>query len=210
MSWLQLISDWLTSHSSAVQAAAAVASVLLTAALVWTTIRYVRSTAEILEESRKAREAAERQAATSEENLELLKREYEDRIGEGPQIISQALSGALKSIAYWIGQTMEGIHRPGHIPNPEGLISADLLSARNHARRVSDQCAEQISAAIDEMRLARSDIERMKQAALHGPQYLPGAGAPPAVNHLERARSHLYTAVQLLAESAKSRSQTDS
>src|SRR5215472_10011007 len=52
-------SDWLAAHAAAVQALASVVSVILAGILVWTTIRYARSTADILEESRKSRKAVE-------------------------------------------------------------------------------------------------------------------------------------------------------
>lgn len=65
LSW-KSASDWLTAHAAAVQALASVSSVILAGILLWTTIRYARSTADILEESRKSRKAVESQASASQ------------------------------------------------------------------------------------------------------------------------------------------------
>jgi hypothetical protein len=67
--------DWLTHYSVAVQALAAVVSVIFTLVLVITTIVYATTTSDILEESRKSRKAAEIQADVSRETLDILKRQ---------------------------------------------------------------------------------------------------------------------------------------
>lgn len=88
---LELITRWLAGHSTAVQAFAAIVSLLLTTALTVTTIVYAAITNRILEESRKTREAAERQAKASHENLDLLKQQLESQLRLGPQILRESI-----------------------------------------------------------------------------------------------------------------------
>jgi len=196
VAFLWCISDWLSSHTAAVQAAAAIMSIFLTAVLVVTTILYLQTTNRILEESRKSREAAEKQARAAQENLTLLKQEYESRLGEGPQIVRHAIKAGLESISAWIGQTLLGIHRPERVAAPADLVPDELTAAMEHARRISSECADQISSAIGQMRIAKTHIQTLRQS-VHGPRGIPTqGGTPPPVAMLERAREHLQNALK--------------
>jgi len=115
MTWFFIASDWLTGHAAAVQALASVANVILAIVLVWTTIRYAHSTAKILEESRKSREAIELQAKAAQsqasasqaqanaafESIHLLRERLEDELGLGRSIIHSAIDSAVSAISYW-------------------------------------------------------------------------------------------------------------
>jgi nitrate reductase cytochrome c-type subunit len=98
---LEQISAWLAAHSLAVQAAAAIVTVLLTAALAATTIVYARITRGILNESRLTRAAQEKQAETTQASLDFLKQQYEEQRGLGPHKVREAILDTKALIILW-------------------------------------------------------------------------------------------------------------
>ena len=197
MSWFSWFENWLARHAITVQALTAILGAIFTLILVLTTIAY-------LIEAHKSRTAAERQAAAAQESLAIVRREYEDRIGEGPQIVKHAIEASLRSVGGWIGQVMLGAHHPERAANPADLIPAELFTALGHARRVSIACAEFINSAISEMRLSIVHIQTLRQSP--GPtqrKLLSGASSlpvvtPTALEPLGRAQKHLRDALAAL------------
>jgi len=176
MACILTVSDWLTRHAPAVQALASIANVILASILVWTTIQYARSTAKILEESRKSREAielqakaAQSQASASEaqanaafESIHLLRERLEDELGLGRSIIHSAIDSAVSAISYWKQRPLAQTASAPGFPPSDDLIPANALRAVEHARHVSPEAAEELSSAFDDLRKARNEIERAR------------------------------------------------
>src|SRR5215472_14692699 len=176
MACILTVSDWLTRHAPAVQALASIANVILASILVWTTIQYARSTAKILEESRKSREAielqakaAQSQASASEaqanaafESIHLLRERLEDELGLGRSIIQSAIDSAVSAISYWKQRPLAQTASAPGFPPSDDLIPANALRAVEHARHVSPEAAEELSSAFDDLRKARNEIERAR------------------------------------------------
>ena len=187
MPHLVSLSNWLEAHAAAVQALSSVASVILAGILVWATIRYARSTAKILEESRKSREAIELQAKAAQsqaeasqaqanaafESIHLLRERLEDELGLGHSIIHSAIDSAVSAISYWKQRPLAEIARAPGFPPPDDLIPPNALRAVEHARHISQKVAEQLSSAFDDLRNAKNEIERTR---LLGNTRGPGRG----------------------------------
>ncbi len=155
-------SDWLSSHSAAVQAAAAVVSILLTAVLVVTTILYLRTTNRILEESRKSREAAERQASAAQNSIILLRQQLEEQLGLGRGVVKSTVESAISAISYWKQRPLTHVAKAPGLPPTDDLVPANALTAVEHARRIFPEAAEQLSSAFDDLRNAVNEIERTR------------------------------------------------
>jgi hypothetical protein len=104
---------WLSNHSLAVQAIAAIAGIVLTAVLVCTTIFYARATSGILAESQKARIATEKQASASLSQasatirtVDLMQQQMDLQLGLGQSFLRTALGSAISAIEYWKTQDM--------------------------------------------------------------------------------------------------------
>lgn len=192
---LHELSKWLADNSLAVEAFAAAATVLLTAVLVVTTIIYARTTGKILEESRKAREAAEKQAEASQENLRLLKEQYESQLGIGPQIVREAILDTKRLIVYWIEQSLRIAHPPYGNPDPAPVATSSLLSAMDHARKISEECADLILAAHADLRNAKSELEKAYKTARQ--QTFPPANPASATKYLQQADGSLNKALAI-------------
>jgi hypothetical protein len=195
MTYIVAVSDWLAAHAAAVQALASVASVILAGILVWTTIRYARSTADILEESRKSRKAVESQASASQaqaaaafEGIALVRQQLEDQLGLGKSIIHIAIDSAVSAISYWKERPLTDVAKAPGLPPPDNLIPANAPAVVEHARRIAPQVTQELSSAFDDLRNARNEIERIRllgkprsglgfleQTASKAPEYLDSA-----------------------------------
>jgi hypothetical protein len=176
MTYITLLSDWLTAHAAAVQALSSVASVILAGILVWTTIRYARSTAEILEESRKSREAIELQAKAAQsqssasqaqasaafESIALVREQLEDQLGLGRSVIHSAIDRAVSAISYWKERPLADVAKAPGLPPSDNLIPPNASAAVEHARRNAPQVTQELSSAFDDLRNARNEIERIR------------------------------------------------
>ncbi len=65
--------------------------------LVW----YTLETRKIRKASQRSADAATDAAKAAQENLRLLKESYEEKTGQGPQIVREAIQRAKGLIAYW-------------------------------------------------------------------------------------------------------------
>jgi hypothetical protein len=164
------MSAWLADHSLAVQALAAVASVLLTTVLVVTTIFYARVTRKILEESERTRKAAQRQASATEQqataaqrSVDLLQQQLAEQLGLGYSVVQSAIESAINAITYWKAQPLSNLAKHRALPPTDSLVPPNALAAVDHARRIDQQAAQQLSSAFDDLRNARNEIESMKQ-----------------------------------------------
>ncbi len=175
---LAQVSSWLADHALGVQAAAAIVSLLLTLALVITTIAYAVITRRILAESRKSREATERQADAANATLRLLQqRDEEDRIRH-LQELRAVIADALDLARTWMGHVPGIIPNPQAIPDPSQITENRLLDVRSHARRISAHCERLVFDAHTALRNAKAQFEKLRQAT-HGPtSFTSVAGRP--------------------------------
>src|SRR5215469_375902 len=168
-------SDWLAAHAAAVQALASVVSVILAGILVWTTIRYAHSTADILEESRKSRKAVELQAHASQsqasaafESIALVRQQLDDQLGLGRGIIHSAIDSAVTAIDYWKKRPLANAAAASGFPPSDNLIPMNAAVAVEYARRIAQNVALELSSAFDDLRNAVNEIERVRRLSLPG------------------------------------------
>jgi hypothetical protein len=155
-----------------VSAAAAIVNAGSVVVLVVITKHYARSTAELLEESRKAREAAERQASASllqataaQSSLDLLRQQLEEQLGLGRGIIQSAIASAISQIEYWKTLPLSDLARASSLPLSGDLLPQAAAAAVEHARRISIAGAQMLSDAFDDLRLAKGEVERAKSVS---------------------------------------------
>jgi hypothetical protein len=162
-----------------ISACAAAANVILVAVLIFVTWKYAKTTAEILEESRKAREATEQlikaaqsqasaahsQATAAYETLHVLRQEVQDLSGLGQSVVQSAIQSAMSAIEYWKRQALKDLAKFQAIPPTDDLVPANAHSAVEHARRIHPSGAQLLSATFDNLRRAREEIESMRQAS---------------------------------------------
>lgn len=143
------ISDWLAGHSLAVQAFAAIAGIVLTAALVVTTIIYVRLTGRILDESQKSREAAEsqakaavKQAEVAERNLAILQSEIQERSGTALAKLKENVSELNQTANHWF----QRMSLWGQLTPQSGidLLPSEWSVSIEHARRISPELGQEL------------------------------------------------------------------
>jgi hypothetical protein len=160
---------WLTDHAAAIQAVAAIASVILAGVLALITRHYASITNKILKESEKSRRAAELQASSSQaqataafESIALVRQQMEDQLGLGRSVIHTVIDSAISAIARWKSLPLTHVAKAPGFPPSDDLIPANATNAVEHARRISHEMASQLSSAFDELKSARSEIERIR------------------------------------------------
>jgi len=154
-------SSWLI-IAAVVSAGAAVVNAVCVGVLVWITKRYAQSTAAILEESRKARAAAESQASAARQSVEFLRQQFEEQLGLGRSVVQNAIDSAMSGVEYWKQRDLKSPPRAPGFPPTDTLIPSNAASAVEHARRISSELARLLSSAFDDLRNARYEIERMR------------------------------------------------
>src|SRR5467141_1780887 len=129
--------DWLPLANFIVQ-------ICLFAGLVW----YTLETRKIRKASQRSADAATdaarasvQQALAAQETLHLLKESYEERIGQGPQIVREAIQRAKSLIGYWKYEATHIAQPPQGNPDPAPLANSGLLDVLSHARQISPECA---------------------------------------------------------------------
>jgi hypothetical protein len=161
---------WLSNHSLAVQALAAIAGIVLTVVLVCTTIFYARTTSGILAESQKARIAAEKQASASLSQasatirtVDLMQQQMDLQLGLGQSFLQTTLGSAINAIEYWKSQDTSKLANMRGLPPTENLEVQNISAALNYARRIDQAAAQLVSSAFDDLRAARNELEIMRE-----------------------------------------------
>src|SRR5215472_17327574 len=149
-------------QSERIATIAAVVNSLSVVILVAVTAYYAKKTADILEESRKARIASESQALAAQHSLDLLRAQLVDQLGIGRAVIESAIESAMSAISYWKQRPLTNVSKGPGLPPSGNLVPANALAAVEHARRFSPQAAQELSSAFDDLRSAVSEIERVK------------------------------------------------
>jgi hypothetical protein len=191
------ILQWLAEHSLAVQAFAAMAGIVLTVALVVTTIIYARITGKILDESQKSRVAAEKQAVAAQKSVDLALQSLAEQRGLGPQIVKEAILDTKRLIKYWKVQAAHIEPPPHGNPDPSALVESPLVGAFDYARRVSDVCVRLLQEAHSNLRNAKSELEKAYITAKH---QTPPANTGGAIGFLEQADKALDKALERVSK----------
>jgi hypothetical protein len=179
-----LMGGWLSSHSLLVQAIISIVNAFLALALTVTTIVYAI-------EARRSRVAAQESAKAAQENLALLKEQYEAQIGFGPQRVREALLSTKLLIAHYSLQIQPAKFDPNAIPNPD-ILTKDLVGVQDHARFISSELSLLLVQVIANLRKAAGEFEKISKGVVYS------AGGPGP--YLETASALINAAAAKLDE----------
>jgi len=187
------MSDWLPLSNFIIQC-------LLFVALVWYTVetyKIRKATQRAADAATDAAKASVEQARAAQENLRLLKESYEAKIGEGPQIVLEAIRRAKSLIAYWKTQAAKIAQPPHGNPDPAPLANSGLPGVATHARQIPG-CAGLLLEADQAMVNAKSELEKA-YAAARKQTFLTTPGRAP--DYLKQAEELLDQASHLALQS---------
>jgi hypothetical protein len=153
---------------------------LLLVGLVWYTVetrRIRKATQQAAQAATDAAKASVEQSVTAQENLRLLKDSYEEKIGQGPQIVLEAIQRAKTRIIYWKSEASHIAPPPHGNPDPAPLAHSGLLDVLSHARQIPG-CSTLLIQADAAMANAKSELEKAyatarKQTFLVTPEHAP-------------------------------------
>jgi len=178
--------DWLAVLNFIVQC-------LLFIGLVWYTVetrRIRKATQRAANAAADAARASVDQAIAAQENLRLLKESYEEKIGQGPQIVLEAIQRAKARIVYWKHEATHIPAPPHGTPDPTPLAHSGLLDVLSHARHISG-CSTLLIQADTAMANAKSELEKAYATARKQTFSVTPGRAP---DYLKQAEDLLETA----------------
>jgi hypothetical protein len=179
--------DWLSLLNFIVQCG-------LFVGLVWYTLetRKIRkATQRSADAATNAANAAVQQALAAQESLRLLKESYEEKIGQGSQIVRESIQRAKSLIGYWKYEATHIAQPPQGNPDPAPLANSGLLDVLSHARQISPECSTLLIEANAALMNAKSELEKA-YAASRKQTFLPTPGRAP--EYLEQAKGLLDAA----------------
>jgi hypothetical protein len=135
-----------------------------------------------------AAKASVDQAVAAQENLRLLKESYEEKIGQGPQIVREAIQRAKSLIVYWKYEATHIAQPPQGNPDPAPLANSGLLDVLSHARQISPERAMLLIESNAALMNAKSELEKA-YAASRKQTFMPTPGRAP--EYLEQAKDLL-------------------
>jgi len=151
-----------------VTALATAVNCVLMMIMIQVTKRYVQITGEILKAAKSQANAAQAQATAAVESLRGFREQIEEQLGLGQHLVQTAISSAVKQIEYWRALEIT-LPASRSLPPTDDLVPANATSAVEQARRLSADGARHLSEAFDYLRLARVEIEAVKQAGREFP-----------------------------------------
>jgi hypothetical protein len=161
--------ETITAYSAIVQAAAAVVSLIVAGVLAFLTYRYMKLTKGILDETAKARAAAERSASAAQESasatfqsLHLMRQQLEEQAGIGRLSVEFTIDSAVTVIHHLKSQALGQWAVVRALPSTAHLFPQKASSAIDHATRINTPLAMKLSAAFDDLRMAFDQIERLR------------------------------------------------
>jgi hypothetical protein len=178
------MSDWLPLLNFIIQCG-------LFVGLIWYTVetyKVRRAAQQSADAATNAANAAVQQAVAAQENLRLLRESYEERIGQGPQIVREAIQRAKSLIVYWRNEAAHIPQPPQGNPDPAPLANSGLLDVLSHARQIAPECATLLIQADAALKNTKSELEKA-YAASRKQTFIPTPG---------RAREYLEQAEGLL------------
>jgi chemotaxis protein histidine kinase CheA len=203
--------EQITTYAAIVQAAAAVVSLTVAGVLAIVTHRYMKLTKGILDETAKARVAAERSASAAQESasatlqsLHLLRQQLEEQAGIGRLTVESTIDSAVAAIHHLKSQGLGQWAVVRALPSTANLFPQKANAASDHAARISTALAMKLSTAFDDLRVAFDQIERLRNL-VSALGIDSGALSPTAVKVdelLTRALTRFMEAKALLPPSA--------
>jgi hypothetical protein len=182
----------------------AVVNATSSAVLVGVTIWYAYITARMLDESRKATGAAERQATAAEESIRALRLQIEEQSGLAKSIVATAIQSTIRNIEYWRNVNTFNLAAIKALPETIELVPTDASRAVEHARRISADASAQLASCFDNLRHARLDLEIMRSGSRLTPYQLQQLGNRVG-QHFEAAGLDVNEAQRLLQQSIEER-----
>ena len=170
--------------------------------LVVITAYYACSTAKLLAESRKARQATERQAAAAEESVRALRLRWEEEAGLGKTVVAAAIQTAKRNIELWKGLNIPNLAVIYGLPKNVELLPVDHQAAVQHARRISVEASAELAGAFDNLRMAKTEIEILRDAKMTSAGFYQ-QHANGAIQALDMAALDLDKAQEYLQEGVK-------
>ena len=158
------------------------------------TIAYVLLTRKLWQETKKSADAATKAADAAQQSVHLTRQRIEEEAGLARQVVRQAILETRNLIEFWTKQAKNVQHPPYGNPDPTDLASSPLAGAMDHARRISEQCAQEIVYAISELKMAKAELEKTYKTAQK--QTFPfTASAQAALDHLQKSDIFLERAL---------------
>jgi len=168
-----------------------------TVVIAFATIAYVLLTRKLWQETKRSADAATKAAEAAHQSVQLTRQRIEEEAGLGKQIVGQAILATRLQIKYWTAQAENIQHPPHGNPDPTDLATSPLEGAMDHARKVCEQCAEQLVYAIESLKRAKSELEKTFQTAKK--QTFPFAtSAQLAINYMQKADIFLDRALTIV------------
>ena len=161
--------------------------------LIW----YTCETYKIRKASQRSADAAIDAAKAAQENLRLLKESYDEKIGQGPKIVCEAIQRAKGLIVYWKTQATHIAQPPLGNPDPAPLANSGLLDVLSHARQITG-CATMLIEANTALANAKGELEKAYAASMKQ-TFAPNPGK--AQLYLEQAEALLDKAFHLTLQS---------
>jgi hypothetical protein len=155
-----------TAWSAALQALAAVASLVVAVVLVWVTHRYTKLTKEILGETVRARQAnedsalaAHQSAEAAQKSIDLALQQFAEQRGQAPHIVMSCIRQMQAQIAYWEYTAAAARHAPQRSLSAT-IDKQSLVRAAECARQFSIDCASLIALATANLTNAESELKK--------------------------------------------------
>jgi hypothetical protein len=182
-------------------AAVNVINALAVVVLVFVTAWYAKSTAKILEETRKTTKAIERQAEAAEKQLKALHEQMTRQAVSEKAVIANVMQKALSDIEYWQSANIPNLATSRQLPQQIDLVPADAGMALLYVSHVSRDAWEELQAAFTNLRYPRGELEIFRHAHVTDGSFFEThihkatENLRLAAASLEVARSHLQTTV---------------
>jgi len=187
--------ETITAWSAAVQAFAAVVSLVVASVLAFVTYRYTKLTKGILDETGRVRKASEDSARAALDSVRLMRQQIEEQAGLGSFIVESTIDRAVVAI--------EAILQPEPLTNfsvPESHSRLELLIEQqagpsvSHAARINIEVANHLSSAFDLLRAGLASLSELIDRDLPPGHSARNLWAVRAKGSLESALAKLHAA----------------
>ena len=182
--------------------AANVINALAVVVLVFVTAWYAKSSAKILQETRKTNQAVERQAQAAEKQLKALQEQMTRQAISEKAVIANVMQTALSDIEYWQSANISNLATSRQLPQHIDLVPTDAGIALLYVSHVSCDAWGELQAAFTHLRYTRGELEILRDAHVTGGSFFDThihratENLRLAAASLEAARNHLQAAVQ--------------
>jgi hypothetical protein len=203
---------WITANSAPITAVATVLYLAVTLGIFLQTIRSATAAAKSADSANKSVAAAGRAASVSKESVDLVRKQIDDQTIRSLTAVRTGVGVALSTIKAWRAKVeatdLANMNSLRSLPPTDDLILP--LALAEPLALIDTQEAMKLSAALIEMRLARSVIESTRNVDNKDGNKTSGhfdRAGKEAAKHLDAAASALHE-VDLFLEEIRRRSAT--